>query len=125
MSRPFHRLVNIAGSGSSVVSQVVLPTGSGWVSAWLIREDLGGGASGVMPYLADHLKLLSSAAVPPDEYVLATESAGVTLTPSDTEASFRTAFVHPIEFQDGLRFVGDITASGSFSLVVAVWGQVK
>lgn len=123
MSRPFHHILRLSGSGNTVVSEVLEASGQGEVAAWLVRAEVGSGATALGATLADHLRTYEGRTNPPAEARVA-EETGITLTPSATEASFRTAFVNPIPFQDGLRFVGSVTATGGFVLYVSVWGEL-
>jgi hypothetical protein len=123
MSGRFHLTRRVTGGGSEVVTETFFPQRkSGSVFAWLVRLEPGGLATLLTPCLADGLGELDTREPPPDEYKVAAEDA-VTLTPSASSASFRTSFVHPMPFQDGLRFIGNVTASGAFSLVVSIWGE--
>ncbi len=119
----FHHVLRVTGNGSGIVNETIFPPPAGGaVYAWLVREEAGGGATALAPVLADGLRQRDTHELPPAENRVADEDA-VTLTPSSTAASFRTAFTNAMPFHGGLRFVANVTATGSYALILSVWGE--
>ena len=115
-------IVTLVGTGTGIVSAVIFGTKSrGTLTHIIIREPLVGGANATeilsMAFVHNIDQLTFPAvAAPPDEHLVALVE-NVLLTPSATDADFRTHAVHPESFSGGLGVIANVTAAaGAFEL---------